>query len=108
MFSVQSQVFSKNRILTEEVQLRIYDNKGAFYIEIEGIQEAMMTFVYAGEDKIIIDHTEVNPGNEGKGFGKKMVTKAVEFAREKGIKIVPLCPFAKSVFDKTPEFRDVL
>ena len=108
MFSVQSQVFSKNRILTEEVQLRIYDNKGAFYIEIEGIQEAMMTFVYAGEDKIIIDHTEVNPGNEGKGFGKKMVTKAVEFAREKGIKIIPLCPFAKSVFDKTPEYRDVL
>ena len=91
-----------------EVQLKIYDNKGAFYIEIEGIQEAMMTFVYAGEDKIIIDHTEVNPGNEGKGFGKKMVTKAVEFAREKGIKILPLCPFAKSVFDKTPEFRDVL
>ena len=108
MFSVQSQVFSKNRILTEEVQLRIYDNKGAFYIEIEGIQEAMMTFVFAGEDKIIIDHTEVNPGNEGKGFGKKMVLKAVEFAREKGIKIVPLCPFVKSFFDKTSEFRDVL
>ena len=108
MFSVQSQVFSKNRILTEEVQLRIYDNKGAFYIEIEGKQEAMMTFVYAGEDKIIIDHSEVNPGNEGKGFGKKMVTKAVEFAREKGIKIVPLCPFVKSFFDKTSEFRDVL
>ena len=108
MFSVQSQVFSKNRILTEEVQLRIYDNKGAFYIEIEGIQEAMMTFVFAGGDKIIIDHTEVNPGNEGKGFGKKMVLKAVEFAREKGIKIVPLCPFVKSFFDKTSEFRDVL
>ena len=91
-----------------EVQLKINDTTGAFYIEVEGIQEAMMTFVYAGEDKIIIDHTEVNPGNEGKGFGKKMVTKAVEFAREKGIKILPLCPFAKSVFDKTPEFRDVL
>ena len=91
-----------------DVQLRINDNKGAFYIEVEGIQEALMTFVFAGEDKIIIDHTEVNPGNEGKGFGKKMVTKAVEFAREKGIKILSICPFAKSVFDKTPEFRDVL
>ena len=91
-----------------EVQLRINDNKGAFYIEVEGKQEAMMTFVYAGEDRIIIDHTEVNPGNEGKGFGKKMVTKAVKFAREKELKILPLCPFAKSVFDKTPEFRDVL
>ena len=91
-----------------EVQLKINDKKGAFYIEVNGKQEAMMTFVFAGEDKIIIDHTEVNPGNEGKGFGKKMVTKAVEFARENRIKILPLCPFAKSVFDKTPEFKDVL
>ena len=67
-----------------------------------------MTFVFAGNDKIIIDHTEVNPGNNGKGYGKKMVDKAVEYAREKNIKIIPLCPFAKKVFDKTPEFRDVL
>ncbi|MFN4026484.1 MAG: GNAT family N-acetyltransferase [Flavobacterium sp.] len=94
--------------MQNEVQLKIEGKKGFFYIEIEGKQEAMMTFVFAGEDKIIIDHTEVNPGNEGKGFGKKMVTKAVEYARENNLKIIPLCPFAKSVFDKVAEFRDVL
>jgi len=94
--------------MNAEVQLKIEDEKGAFYIDINGKQEAKMTFVFAGDDKIIIDHTEVNPGNEGKGFGKKMLTKAVEYAREKGVKIIPLCPFAKSVFDKVPEFRDVL
>lgn len=92
----------------EEVQLEINDRKGFFYIEVDGKTEAKMTFVFAGPNKIIIDHTEVNEGNNGKGFGKKMVTKAVEFAREKDIKIVPLCPFAKKVFDKTPEFSDVL
>ena len=67
-----------------------------------------MTFVFAGEDKIIIDHTEVNEGNNGKGFGKMMVAKAVEFAREKNLKIIPLCPFVKSVIEKTPEFQDIL
>lgn len=92
----------------EEVQLKINGNKGAFYIEVDGKQEAMMTFVFTGQDKIIIDHTEVNEGNNGKGFGKKMLAKAVEYARENGIKIIPLCPFAKSVFDKVPEYRDVL
>ena len=91
-----------------EVQLKIDGNKGFFYIDVNGKHEAMMTFVFAGNDKIIIDHTEVNPGNEGKGLGKKMVVKAVEFAREKSIKIIPLCPFAKSVFDKNSEFKDVL
>jgi len=94
--------------MNNEVQLEIDGRKGYFHIDINGKQEAKMTFVFAGENKIIIDHTEVNPGNEGKGLGKKMVTKAVEWARENGIKIVPLCPFAKSVFDKTPEFSDVL
>lgn len=91
-----------------DVQLKVNDKNGAFYIEVDGKQEAMMTFVFAGNDKIIIDHTEVNEGNNGKGFGKQMVTAAVEFAREKELKIIPLCPFAKSVFDKTPEFQDVL
>jgi predicted GNAT family acetyltransferase len=67
-----------------------------------------LTFVFAGIDNIIIDHTEVNPGNNGKGFGKKMVVKVIEFARERNITIIPLCPFAKSIFDKNPEFRDVL
>lgn len=94
--------------MDNEVQLRNDDKNGAFYIDVDGKQEAMITFVFAGNDKIIIDHTEVNPGNEGKGFGKKMVIKAVEFAREKNLKIIPLCPFVKSVFDKTPEFSDVL
>ncbi|HEY6143354.1 MAG TPA: GNAT family N-acetyltransferase [Flavobacterium sp.] len=94
--------------MNEEVQLEINDKNGFFYIEVNGKQEAKMTFVFAGPDKIIIDHTEVNEGNNGKGYGKKMVAKAVAFAREKNIKIIPLCPFAKKVFDKTPEFRDVL
>lgn len=94
--------------MNEEVQLEINDRKGFFHIDVNGKTEAKMTFVFAGPDKIIIDHTEVNEGNNGKGYGKKMVTKAVEYAREKNIKIIPLCPFAKKVFDKTPEFRDVL
>tara|TARA_R110002073_G_scaffold279026_1_gene443014 strand:+ start:277642 stop:277755 length:114 start_codon:yes stop_codon:yes gene_type:complete len=36
------------------------------------------------------------------------VLKAVEFAREKGLKILPLCPFAKKVFNTTDELNDVL
>ena len=83
-------------------------SKGMFYIEQEGKLVAEMTYVWAGKDKIIIDHTAVDDILRGKSAGKQMVTKAVEFARTKGIKILPLCPFAKSVFDKVKEFNDVL
>jgi predicted GNAT family acetyltransferase len=94
--------------MNETIQHLQNEKNGYFSVEVDGKTEAKMTFVFAGSDKIIIDHTEVNPGNNGKGFGKKMVTAAVEMAREKNLKIIPLCPFAKSVFDKTEAFRDVL
>lgn len=91
-----------------EVQLHLTDKNGYFFIEGEGLIQAQMTFVFAGSERMIIDHTEVQPGNEGKGYGKQMVSAAVEYARANGIKIIPLCPFAKSVFDRVLEFRDVL
>ena len=82
--------------------------KGKFYILVNDTQEAEMTYTWAGNDRIIIDHTEVNEILKGKNAGKKMLMKAVEFARANNIKIIPLCPFAHSVFQKTPEIRDVL
>jgi predicted GNAT family acetyltransferase len=82
--------------------------KGRFYIIENHAKEAEMTYTWAGTDRIIIDHTEVNESLKGKGAGKQMVLKAVDFAREKKIHIIPLCPFAKSVFDRLPEIRDVL
>jgi predicted GNAT family acetyltransferase len=37
-----------------------------------------------------------------------LVSAAVDYVRKNNIKIIPLCPFAKSVFDKVKEFQDVL
>lgn len=83
-------------------------SRGRFYVEKDSTILAEMTYVWTGSDRIIIDHTEVSEVLAGQGAGKQMLTMAVEFAREKGLKIIPLCPFAKSVFDKVSEFRDVL
>ncbi|MEX0722106.1 MAG: GNAT family N-acetyltransferase [Balneolaceae bacterium] len=82
--------------------------KGEFYIEIEGKIVAQMSYVWAGEDKIIIDHTEVDNSLKGKGAGKQMLLKTVEFARSKGIRILPLCPFAKAMIDRSKELQDIL
>jgi uncharacterized protein len=91
-----------------EVKQKDDTKKGAFFVEENNKMLAEMTYVWAGSDRIIIDHTEVANELAGKGVGKQMVTKAVEFARQKNIKIIPLCPFAKSVFAKVKEFNDVL
>lgn len=82
--------------------------KGKFFIMANNMQAAEMTYTWAGTERIIIDHTEVSDVLRGQSAGKKMVIQAVEFARKKGIKIIPLCPFANSVFQKMEEIRDVL
>ncbi|WP_273567861.1 GNAT family N-acetyltransferase [Maribacter halichondriae] len=81
---------------------------GQFYIEVDGDRLAQMTYTWAGPNKFIIEHTEVDDALRGKSAGKQMVMKAVAFARDQGKKILPLCPFANSVFKKVPEIRDVL
>jgi len=90
-----------------EVKHSNAERNGVFYIEENGVRQAEMTYVWANTDKFIIDHTEVFPGNEGKGLGKILVQAAVDYARANNFKIMPLCPFAKKVFDKTPEYADV-
>lgn len=82
--------------------------KGYFEAIEDGKEAGKMTYTWAGDSKFIIDHTEVNEGFNGKGVGKKLVMKAVEYARNNNLKIIPLCPFAKSVFDRTADIHDVL
>ncbi|WPO77593.1 GNAT family N-acetyltransferase [Flavobacterium sp. KACC 22761] len=91
-----------------EIQ-QINDTRRGYFEAVEDGKEAgKMTYTWAGDSKFIIDHTEVSPDFNGKGVGKKLVMAAVEYARENNLKIIPLCPFAKSVFDKVEEIRDVL
>lgn len=84
------------------------DTKGWFFIEHEGKEIAAMHYVWAGTDKMIIDHTEVSEAYEGRGLGKQLVHAAVEYARANAVKIIPLCPFAKGVFDRVEAYRDAL
>lgn len=91
-----------------EIKHEKHGTKGVFYIEENGKRIASLTYVFSGDTKFIIEHTEVNPGNEGKGLGKQLVNASVKFARENGYKILPLCPYAKSVMEKSDEYKDVL
>jgi predicted GNAT family acetyltransferase len=82
--------------------------KGVFYIEKDGEEIGLMHYTLAGPGKMIIDHTEVNEAYEGHGLGLRLVKAGVAYARENHLKILPLCPFAKKIFDITPAFADVL
>ncbi len=81
--------------------------RGAFVLERDNRRLAELTYTIAGS-RVILDHTQVDDALRGTGTGAKLVAAAVEWARAGERKLLPLCPFARSVFDKTPAYRDVL
>ena len=93
--------------VTGEIRLEDSDSKGRYVLKA-GEAEAEMTFSKAGEHLIIIDHTGVPDAFRGQGTGLRLVTRAVEDARQAGKKIIPLCPFAAAQFRRHPEWADVL
>lgn len=90
------------------IQHKKAGTKGMFFVETDGNILAEMTYTMPSPEKIIIDHTEVSEELKGKSVGYQLVHTAVEYARTHQLKIIPLCPFASSVFKKKPEYADVL
>ena len=84
------------------------DTKGYFVASDSEHEAGRMTYTFAGNSKIIIDHTEVSDAYRGQNIGKRILMEIVEYARENKIKIIPLCPFAKAIFEKVESIRDVL
>lgn len=91
-----------------QIEHKIIGTKGLFYLA--GTKEPLAKMVYTmpSPHKMIIEHTEVSEELKGQNVGLQLVKTAVEFARANSIKIIPLCPFANSVFKRKPEFADVL
>lgn len=91
-----------------EIKNESRHQKGSFNAW-EGDQQAgVLHYTMKDENRLVINHTEVYPAFEGKGLGKKLVLEAVELARQKNLKIIPLCSYASSVFSRTENIRDVL
>jgi predicted GNAT family acetyltransferase len=91
-----------------EIKLIKNGNKGYFAALDDDKTAGSIYYTMAGESRMILDHTEVNNDYRGQGIGKKILMYIVDYARQNKIQIIPLCPFAKSVFDKTESIRDVL
>jgi len=100
--------FQKNKhfmiIQHEEI-----NHKGSFFIKQEDVLLAEMTYSIKDNNIMIINHTEVDDSLKGQKIGYLLVQHGVDFARSNHYKIIPLCSFAKVVFEKKKEdYSDVL
>ncbi|PKR80455.1 GNAT family N-acetyltransferase [Brumimicrobium salinarum] len=91
-----------------EITIKESESKGYAIAKEDGKTAGKMTYSKFSTSNIIIDHTEVEPEFKGQDVGKRLLIKIVEMARESELNILPLCPFAKAMFEKMSEIQDVL
>lgn len=78
--------------------------KGRYVAQVPGIEEAgEMTFTQRSAGVFSLDHTEVPEAARGLGIAVALAQHVIKDARERGQKIIPLCPFFKKYVDRHPE-----
>jgi len=78
-----------------------------FEIELGGGAVAIAEYTLP-EGIIMFTHTEVPPEHEGKGIGKALIVAGLAAARERGLKVIPICPFFAAYMQKHEEVQDLL
>lgn len=58
-------------------------------------------------DRMIFTHTEVPSAFRGRGIAEKLVLAGFQVARERNLKIVPLCSYVAVMLERHPEFADI-
>jgi predicted GNAT family acetyltransferase len=83
-----------------KVQWYIVDRRGMLYIEEVGEKIAVMTFQYADEQHIIVDHTHVDGTYRNMGYAKLLLHHMLQFAEENHLIIIPQCSFVKAALSR--------
>jgi predicted GNAT family acetyltransferase len=60
------------------------------------------------EGSILFSHTDVPEMIEGRGVAKALAKAALASARERGLKVIPLCTFFAGYIKRHPEEQDLL
>ncbi len=87
---------------------QVRDNRSEQEFELKtGGDKAVAAYQLEG-DTIVFTHTVVPPAIEGQGVGSRLIRGALDLVRDRGLKVVPQCPFVAAYVDKHPAYRDLL
>lgn len=87
----------------------IVDNRERkrFEIDLGGGEYAFAEYTLP-DGKIMFTHTEVPESHSGRGIGTMLIRTALASARERGLKVIPICPFFAAYMQKHEEVQDLL
>lgn len=88
---------------------KIVDNAEAnrYELDVDGERAGLVEYRRLG-DEITLLHTEIDPDFEGKGLGGVVARYVLDDARERGLAVLPSCPFIKGWIARHPDYVDLV
>lgn len=90
-----------------DYNFRFNEDKKRFELDVEG-HTAIIESILSTDNVMFLTHTEVPVALEGKGVGKQIVENALQYIKDHGYKLAPLCPFVAAYLKRHPEWKTIL
>lgn len=91
------------------MELRVADNPGKSRYEATADGEVAGFIDYRlSQNDIAFLHTETEDRFRGKGVGGRLVQASLDSARERGLAVLPSCPFVRSWLEKHPDYAELV
>lgn len=74
----------------------VIDNTASDRFELAADGEMAFLVYKRTHDALALIHTEVPAACRGRGLGEALVEAALQSARSAGLRVIPICPFAKA------------
>jgi uncharacterized protein len=78
-----------------------------FEIRVGGELAGFIEYVI-DESLIALVHTEVNQRFQGGGLAGQLTRASLDSARDRGLAVLPTCPYIRSWIRKHPEYKDLV
>jgi uncharacterized protein len=78
-----------------------------FELDLEGGGQAFIDYRRKGHVVTLV-HAEVPEALQGRGVGSALVRGALELARARKERVVPVCPFIVDYLVRHPQFQDLV
>ena len=89
-------------------KLTVVHNESAKRFEVH-VEDMISVLEYRSQDDLIsFTHTGVPPALEGNGIGSLIVRAGLDYAREQGYRVEPLCSFVDAYIRRHAEYADLV
>ena len=90
--------------MSEKISIEREELNGVheFVLRVDGERLGYLEFTRPDVGVMRIEYVEGSPELRGTGLGRQLVAKAIDFAKEAKLRVVPICGYARAVITRDP------